>query len=93
MSHQDIIRAWKNPAYRNTLSPAEREALPANPAGTIEISDEILGQFAGGANNAAPHTVVCKTQIACTMFEECSNLGCPTRLCSLIDCGPPILTL
>lgn len=91
MSHQDIIRAWKNPAYRNTLSPAEREALPANPAGTIEISDETLGQFAGG-RKPPPDTVLCKTQIACTMFEECSNLGCPTRLCSLIDCGPPILT-
>jgi mersacidin/lichenicidin family type 2 lantibiotic len=99
MSHQHIIKAWKDPAYRNTLSPAEREALPANPAGAIEISDESLGQFAGGVSNA-PATALCRTKIACTMFQECSALGCPTfvtctwgcptEFCTFGSCGNPI---
>ena len=48
MSTRNIIKAWKNPAYRNSLSAAERAALPANPAGSVEISDEDLGKVAGG---------------------------------------------
>ncbi len=51
MSHvlkQQVIRAWKDPAYRNSLSDSERAALPANPAGSLEISDADLGKIAGG---------------------------------------------
>ena len=48
MSKSQIIRAWKDPSYRNSLSQAERAALPANPAGAIEISDADLGKVAGG---------------------------------------------
>lgn len=48
MSNNNIVRAWKDPAYRNSLSEAERAALPANPAGSIELSDADLGRVAGG---------------------------------------------
>ena len=48
MSTQNIIRAWKDPVYRNSLSEAERAALPANPAGAVELSDADLGKVAGG---------------------------------------------
>jgi mersacidin/lichenicidin family type 2 lantibiotic len=48
MSKSKVIRAWKDPSYRNSLSQAEREAIPANPAGMIEISDADLGKVAGG---------------------------------------------
>jgi mersacidin/lichenicidin family type 2 lantibiotic len=37
MSSKDVIRAWKNEEYLATLSPAEVSALPANPAGNIEL--------------------------------------------------------
>ena len=33
MSKIDIIRAWKDEAYRQSLSEAERTRLPENPAG------------------------------------------------------------
>jgi mersacidin/lichenicidin family type 2 lantibiotic len=36
----DIIRAWKDAEYRNSLSEAERAALPPNPAGIVELSDD-----------------------------------------------------
>ena len=48
MMNQKVIRAWKDPAYRNSLSAAERAALPANPAGSVELSDADLGKIAGG---------------------------------------------
>ena len=34
MSHAEIIRAWKDPVYRSTLSVA-----PTHPAGFIELAD------------------------------------------------------
>lgn len=40
MSEQDIIRAWKEGAYRNRLSSQQQSQLPENPAGMIELSDE-----------------------------------------------------
>jgi mersacidin/lichenicidin family type 2 lantibiotic len=44
----DIIRAWKDEGYRNSLSDAERAALPPHPVGLIALTDEDLGAVAGG---------------------------------------------
>ena len=43
----DNIRAWKDPAYRATLSPAERAEL-ASPVGMIELTGTELDQVSGG---------------------------------------------
>jgi mersacidin/lichenicidin family type 2 lantibiotic len=48
MSHEDIIRAWKDEEYRNSLSEEQRAQLPENPAGMIELSDEAMQNVAGG---------------------------------------------
>ena len=48
MLHPNVIRAWKDEAYRQSLSEAERAQLPANPAGLIELSELELGSVAGG---------------------------------------------
>lgn len=48
MAPLDVIRAWKDPIYRATLSEAELAALPSNPAGLIEVTDEDLDAVAGG---------------------------------------------
>ena len=45
---QDIIRAWKDTNFRDSLSKEQRAQLPANPAGLIEIDDEQLVQATGG---------------------------------------------
>ena len=44
----DVIRAWKDEAYRLSLSEAESAALPANPAGIVELNDAALEGIAGG---------------------------------------------
>src|SRR5262249_23493363 len=48
MSHLQIIRAWKDAAYRLSLSDAERALLPNNPAGLINLTDDDLDSIAGG---------------------------------------------
>jgi mersacidin/lichenicidin family type 2 lantibiotic len=85
MSKNNIIRAWKDPAYRNSLSAAERAALPANPAGAIEISDADLGKVSGGRINLSALgicrsgncSIVCTQNQCLTNFMAClSVLGC-----------------
>jgi mersacidin/lichenicidin family type 2 lantibiotic len=44
-----IIRAWKDPEYRQTLNEEEQALLPENPAGAIELTDEELDMAAGGS--------------------------------------------
>ena len=48
MSKIDVIRAWKDEAYRASLTDAERARLPTHPAGRIELSDAELESVAGG---------------------------------------------
>ena len=49
MSKIDTIRAWKDEAYRRSLSEAELAKLPQNPAGLIELSDNEMELVAGGS--------------------------------------------
>jgi mersacidin/lichenicidin family type 2 lantibiotic len=44
----EIIRAWKDKNFRDSLSDEQRKQLPANPAGLVEIDDDQLVQVAGG---------------------------------------------
>ena len=48
MSQNDIIRAWKDEDFRENLGAAELAALPSNPAGLVEVSDEDLNAMTGG---------------------------------------------
>ena len=48
MSRNKIIRAWKNEAYRNSLSESERALLPEHPAGQMDLSESGLAAVSGG---------------------------------------------
>jgi mersacidin/lichenicidin family type 2 lantibiotic len=49
MSQVDrIVRAWKDEEYLLSLSEAERESIPQNPAGLVELSDSDLLGASGG---------------------------------------------
>ena len=39
MSRFDVIRAWKDASYRQSLSPEQLAGLPANPAGAVELTE------------------------------------------------------
>jgi mersacidin/lichenicidin family type 2 lantibiotic len=65
MSAFDIVRAWKDPEYRRSLSAAEQTLVPAHPAGSIELADEDLPQVAGGTGTLLI-TLLCDF---CTVFS------------------------
>jgi mersacidin/lichenicidin family type 2 lantibiotic len=44
---QEVVRAWTDSEYRESLSADEYARLPANPAGAVELSDEDLGLVSG----------------------------------------------
>src|SRR5262245_757096 len=48
MSRIDVIRAWKDQAYRQSLSEAERASLPQNPAGSVELTEAESAAVVGG---------------------------------------------
>jgi len=45
----DIVRAWKDETYRQSLNNELRDLLPENPAGEIELSDDELASVYGGS--------------------------------------------
>ena len=47
MKPLDLIRAWKDPAYRESLSEENLRAVPENPAGVVDLTDEQLKQASG----------------------------------------------
>ena len=52
LTAHDIIRAWKDKNFRDSLTEEQRAQLPANPAGLVEIDDEQLVQVTGGGINS-----------------------------------------
>jgi mersacidin/lichenicidin family type 2 lantibiotic len=47
MNREQIIKAWKDEEYRESLGERERALVPDHPSGLIELSDAQLG-VAGG---------------------------------------------
>ena len=58
MSSFDIVRAWKDAEYRQSLSAEEQALLPEHPAGVIELTDEELNGV-DGAGTALNFTGGC----------------------------------
>lgn len=79
MKKIDIVRAWKDEDYRLSLTDAERAALPANPAGAIELSDADLGAVAGGTD--APELAYYGESLGMATLGCCSTVisGCGTH--------------
>lgn len=68
MNKSNLIRAWKDPMYRSSLSVEELGALPAHPAGLIDLREEELRAVAGMT-----------TALTCTAhtFGDWRTCGCP----------------
>jgi mersacidin/lichenicidin family type 2 lantibiotic len=86
MHNIDIIRAWKNEDYRLELSPAELAALPSNPAGIVELSDDQMGRVVGGLVAAITYGGICDTY-----SEKCPTLTKPCDTSTIK--GPNDLTI
>ena len=79
MNKENIIRAWKDRDFRNSLTEDELNSLPSNPAGMIDISDVEL-EMANGGNAAS--TEHFKTLGCCQGFTTDPNF-CNTTMTGL----------
>ncbi|MCC5669528.1 mersacidin/lichenicidin family type 2 lantibiotic [Nostoc sp. CHAB 5784] len=81
MSQQDIIRAWKDRSYRESLSQEQRYMLPDNPAGIADLSDEILETIAGGKRPGGGGGTGQGTGGNCTKTDGCGPLKTNLFIC------------
>jgi mersacidin/lichenicidin family type 2 lantibiotic len=44
----DVVRAWKDEAYRQSLGQEQRAQLPTNPSGEADLTDADLQTIYGG---------------------------------------------
>jgi mersacidin/lichenicidin family type 2 lantibiotic len=76
MSNIDIVRAWKDEDYRDSLTPEQRAALPENPAGMVELSDSDLGDVDGAFTGLECSVVITFSIVsvvtAVTAIQSCS---------------------
>ncbi len=54
----DIVRAWKDAAYRASLSAQAQVMLPASPAGELELSEADLQAVSGGNGSGGSQTIL-----------------------------------
>jgi mersacidin/lichenicidin family type 2 lantibiotic len=64
MTVDEIIRAWRDPDYVETLSPEAKTRIPENPAGSIAVLDR----------EVAPARVQPRAEFTCT--QDCGDT-CP----------------
>ena len=50
MRYEEVIRAWKNPAFRATL--AGTEMMFAHPSGLVELNDSDLDSVSGAGGSS-----------------------------------------
>jgi mersacidin/lichenicidin family type 2 lantibiotic len=84
MSNIDIVRAWKDEEYRNSLTSDQLAMLPENPAGMVELDEEALELSRGGDTElvwsigccgGVTHYNTCWGYTVCGAI--CSHLVCP----------------
>lgn len=69
MSKLDIVRAWKDEEYCESLSDAEKSRVPTNPAGLIELTEHDMGHVGGGTIS---YTLGCDSFITiCSLDTLC----------------------
>ncbi|HEY3569323.1 MAG TPA: mersacidin/lichenicidin family type 2 lantibiotic [Thermoanaerobaculia bacterium] len=70
MRKVDLVRAWKDPVYRASLTEEERAELAAHPSGLLELDEALLKEAAGAA--------VITTYRTCTAYTSNQARGCCT---------------
>ena len=86
MSKLDIIRAWKDEEYRESLSAADKSRVPQNPAGIIELTDPDMAEVGGGTISFDP--LMCGSYITICTYDP---LWCPITITILPAQGPEAL--
>ncbi|HEU4390351.1 MAG TPA: mersacidin/lichenicidin family type 2 lantibiotic, partial [Blastocatellia bacterium] len=87
MNRLDVIRAWKDEDYRMGLSEAERNLLPDNPAGSIEIMLDAAQGGAALAMAGISFPGICTCIGICPPSQDIA-CGVTVGLCSFLDACP-----
>jgi mersacidin/lichenicidin family type 2 lantibiotic len=78
----DIVRAWRDPSYRFSLQVPERDLLPPNPAGEIELEHAALQPRRAGVG-VSFDTITVAGEVCCCSGDFCpgnTNGVCPRTL-------------
>ncbi|MFL5343309.1 MAG: mersacidin/lichenicidin family type 2 lantibiotic [Hyalangium sp.] len=86
MNRETIVRAWKDPEFRASLTLEQRQALPESPSGRplTELDEGDLSDVVGGAAVIRPTPPIFFTQqrfcsTRGSAYDACpSAWGCPT---------------
>lgn len=71
MSQLDIIRAWKDEEFRNSLSAEQIAQMPVHPVGAIELTDADVYAAAGLDSHAAPVTTAWFCTLSAYVYRCC----------------------
>ena len=77
LGHLDVARAWSDPAYRSLLLPLERDMMPSNPAGEIDLEGTIrtaAARFSSGSLGFSTETV--QGEICCSTGDVRTPTPC-----------------
>ena len=73
----DVVRAWKDPAYRATLSSEELARIPASPVDMSELDPNVLGEISGGDRKYTKWGSGCRKS---KWWDGCGKEPCPAYL-------------
>lgn len=66
LSNEEIIRAWKDEAFRNSLTPEQLAQLPQHPAGMVEVdSSQLDDDLAAISGRTRGRGSICGSRRAC----------------------------
>lgn len=88
----DLIRAWKDDSYRQSLNEEQLGLLPANPAGELELSETDLQSVYGIGDGGFGHNNFNRLQVSFRCSIECS-LDCDIKKVYIINAAQPVAGL
>ena len=97
LSGVDLVRAWKDPQYREKLCGCEKAMLEPHPSGEVDLKDTPLDPSAArirvglGFSTMTINSICCCTgDLPCPQASEGSMYCCPTATgftCPSTECG------
>ena len=77
IANLDIVRSWRDPRYRRSLSAQQLQALPEHPAGPAMLTDQEL-KVAGGLMQEEGFSIPGTTAPQCTLwtYHSWKSCGC-----------------
>ena len=73
----DVVRSWKDPRYRRSLSAQQIEALPQHPSGSAMLTDQELKAASGLGSEEDEFAVLTTAREGTTLtFHQWKSCGC-----------------